>query len=87
MIAYRWTEGRSERYIEIFADFISRKVDLIVTRGTEAALAAERATSTIPILAAVVGVPVGAGLIASLSHPGDNVTGPRAPDQTKITEP
>jgi putative ABC transport system substrate-binding protein len=73
-IKYRWTEGRSERYAEILAEFISLKVDLIVTRGTEVALAAKRATSTIPIIAAVVGDPVGSGLVATLSHPGGNIT-------------
>jgi ABC-type uncharacterized transport system substrate-binding protein len=74
-IEYRWSEGRSERYVDIFAEFIRLKVDLIVTRGTEAALAAKRATSAIPILAAVVGDPVGSGLVASLSRPGGNITG------------
>jgi putative ABC transport system substrate-binding protein len=74
-IAYRWAEGRSERYREIVAEFISLKVDLILTRGTEAALIAKHETSTIPILAAVVGDPVRAGLVASLSRPGGNVTG------------
>jgi putative tryptophan/tyrosine transport system substrate-binding protein len=73
-IEYRWSEGRSERYADILAEFIRLKVDLIVTRGTEAALAAKRATSSIPILAAVVGDPVGTGLVASLSRPGGNIT-------------
>jgi putative tryptophan/tyrosine transport system substrate-binding protein len=73
-IEYRWSEGRSERYADILAEFIRLKVDLILTRGTEAALAAKRATSSIPILAAVVGDPVGTGLVASLSRPGGNIT-------------
>jgi putative ABC transport system substrate-binding protein len=74
-VAYRWGEGRNERYAEIIDEFIRLKVDLIITRGTEAALTAKHRTSTIPILAAVVGDPVGSGLVASLSRPGGNITG------------
>jgi putative ABC transport system substrate-binding protein len=52
-----------------------RKVDLIFTTGTPATLAAKRATTTIPIIMSSVGDPVGSGLVATLSHPGGNVTG------------
>jgi len=51
------------------------KVDLIVTAGTPPALAAKRATTTIPIVMATTGDPVGAGLVANLARPGGNVTG------------
>jgi putative ABC transport system substrate-binding protein len=51
------------------------KVDVIVTRSTLAALAAKRATETIPIVMASSGDPVAAGIVASLAHPGANVTG------------
>jgi ABC-type uncharacterized transport system substrate-binding protein len=74
-IEVRWAEGRDERYAEIVAEFVRLKVDVILTHGTQAAIAAKQATSVIPIVAAVVGDPVGSGLVASLSRPGGNVTG------------
>src|SRR5262245_27426637 len=74
-VEYRWAEGRTERYHEIAAEFVRLKVDIILTHGTQAATAAKQATSVIPIVAAVVGDPVGTGLVASLARPGGNVTG------------
>ena len=74
-IEYRWAEGRSERFAEIAAEFVRLKVDVIVTAGTAAVLAAKQATSVIPIVFAVAGDPVGSGLVASLARPGGNVTG------------
>ena len=56
-------------------DFVNAKVDLIIASGTPATLAAKNATSTIPILMWSAGDPVAAGLVASLSRPGGNVTG------------
>jgi putative tryptophan/tyrosine transport system substrate-binding protein len=73
-IDYRWAEGRSERFAEIAAEFVRRKVDVIVTSGG-AVVAAKRATSVIPIVFAAANDPVGAGLVASLARPGGNVTG------------
>jgi putative ABC transport system substrate-binding protein len=74
-IEYRWAEGRSERFTEIAAEFVQRKVDAIVVSGTPAIIAAKQATSVIPIVFAAAGDPVGTGLVASLARPGSNVTG------------
>src|SRR6476469_8885430 len=74
-IEYRWAEGRTERFDEIAAEFVRRKVDVIVTSATAAIVAAKQATSVIPIIFAAAGDPVGTGLVASLARPGGNVTG------------
>jgi ABC-type uncharacterized transport system substrate-binding protein len=74
-VEYRWAEGRSERFAEIAAEFVQRKVDVIVTASTTGVLAAKQATSVIPIVFAAAGDPVGTGLVASLARPGGNVTG------------
>ena len=74
-IEYRWAEGRNERFAEIAAEFVRLKVDAILTQGTQATTVAKQATSVIPIVATVVGDPVGSGLVASLALPGGNVTG------------
>jgi len=74
-IEYRWTEGRTERSSELAAEFVRSQVDVIVTSGTAAALAAKQATSVIPIVFAASGDPVGTGLVASLARPGGNATG------------
>jgi putative ABC transport system substrate-binding protein len=73
-IEYRWSEGRSARFVEISEEFVRLKVDVILTGGS-AVLAARRATRTIPIVFALANDPLGAGLVASLSRPGGNVTG------------
>jgi ABC-type uncharacterized transport system substrate-binding protein len=74
-IEYRWAEGQEERYTEIAAEFVRLKVDVIVTYATLPVIAAKEATAVIPIVSAVMGDPVGTGLIASLARPGGNVTG------------
>jgi putative tryptophan/tyrosine transport system substrate-binding protein len=74
-IEYRWAQGRPERLTEIALEFVRLKVDVIFAPVTAAALAARKETSTIPIVFALVGDPVGIGLIASLARPGGNVTG------------
>jgi putative tryptophan/tyrosine transport system substrate-binding protein len=74
-IEYRWAEGHTERMAEIAAEFVALKVDVIFTFGTTAAVAAKQATAVIPIVFALPGDPVGAGLVASLARPGGNVTG------------
>jgi len=75
IIEYRWAEGKYDRFPGLLADLVRLKVDAIVTAGTPGALAAKRATKTIPIVMAVAGDAVGTGLVASLAHPGGNVTG------------
>jgi ABC-type uncharacterized transport system substrate-binding protein len=74
-IEYRWADARSDRLAEIAAEFSRLKVDVIVTGGTPATMAAKQATSVIPIVFATAGDPVGVGLVASLARPGGNVTG------------
>ena len=74
-IEYRWAEGRDERAAEIAAEFVRRKVDVIVTSATAGVVAAKQATSVIPIVFAATGDPVGTGLVTSLARPGGNVTG------------
>jgi putative ABC transport system substrate-binding protein len=71
----RGADGKVERLSGLATELIRLKVDAIVTAGTEAAVAAKQATSTIPIIMAIVSDPVGLGLIASLARPGGNVTG------------
>src|SRR6266576_7278573 len=74
-IEYRFAEQKNERLPELAAELVRLKVDLIVTPSTTSALAAKKATTTIPIVMTNVGDPVGAGLIANLARPGGNVTG------------
>lgn len=69
------SEGKSERFAELAAELLARRVDLIVAAGTPPAVAAARVTTTIPIVFWSVGDPVGAGLVESLARPGRNVTG------------
>jgi putative ABC transport system substrate-binding protein len=75
IIEYRWAEGKIERLPDLAADLVRRKVDLIVAPAGSAALAAKNATSSIPIVMIFPSDPVEMGLVASLSHPGGNVTG------------
>ena len=74
-IEYWFTEGKNDRLPELAADLVRSKVDLIVVTGGPAPVAAKKATTTIPIVMASGGDPVGAGLVASLARPGGNVTG------------
>jgi putative ABC transport system substrate-binding protein len=74
-IEYRFAEQNNERLPELAADLVRLKVDLIVVTAEPPAAAAKGATTTIPIVMANVGDPVGSGLVASLARPGGNVTG------------
>jgi putative tryptophan/tyrosine transport system substrate-binding protein len=75
VFVYRSAENRLDRLHELAAELVHLKVDVIVTAGTLAPLAAREATSTIPIVMAAAGDPLGSGLVASLARPGGNVTG------------
>lgn len=76
LIEYRFSEDRDDRLPELAAELVASKVDLIVTSGVPASVAAKAATSTVPVvLAGVAADPVAIGLIDSLAHPGGNVTG------------
>jgi putative ABC transport system substrate-binding protein len=75
VIEYRWAGGRNERLSEIADEFVRLKVDVIVTHSTPPLLAAKQGTTTIPIVFATAGDPVGTGIVASLAHPGGNITG------------
>ena len=65
---YRWAEGRNERYVEIATEFARLKVNVIVTTGTAAVVAAKQATAAIPIVFTSAGDPVATGLVASLAR-------------------
>jgi putative ABC transport system substrate-binding protein len=74
-IEFRWAEGHADRLLVLATQLVKLKVDMIVTQGTEATIAAHRATTTIPIVVTVISDPVGTGLVRSLARPGGNVTG------------
>jgi putative ABC transport system substrate-binding protein len=74
-IDYRSSDGRPERFPQLAAELLRLHVDIIVTRGTPAALAAKHVTSTLPIVMAAIGEPVETGIVESLAKPGGNVTG------------
>jgi len=75
VIEYRSADGRDERFAALAQELVQSTVDVILTRGTPAALAAKSATATIPVIITGVGDPVGQGVVASLARPGGNVTG------------
>jgi putative ABC transport system substrate-binding protein len=75
VIEYRSADGLADRFPDLASELVRLKVDVIVTRGTPAALAAKHATGTIPIVMVASGDPVGVGLVTNLARPGGNVTG------------
>jgi putative tryptophan/tyrosine transport system substrate-binding protein len=74
-IEYRWSAGKNERLEQFAAELVRTGVDVVVTVGTPATLAAKLATSTIPIVFAAAGAPIEKGIVSSLGRPGGNVTG------------
>ena len=74
-IEWKWGQDRVERLPELAAELVGRNVDVIITGGTPAAKALKSATGTIPIVMAIIGDPVAAGLVESLARPGGNATG------------
>ena len=72
---FRWAEGKFERLIQLATELVDLKVDVITALSTPAAIAAQKATTIIPIVFSLVGDPVGTGLVSNLARPGGNVTG------------
>jgi putative tryptophan/tyrosine transport system substrate-binding protein len=75
VLEFRWAEGNIDRLPELAAELVGLRVDVIHTLSTPAALAARRATTTIPIVFTGVGDPMGTGVVSSLAHPAGNATG------------
>ena len=75
ILEMRWADGKSERFAQLAAELVALKPDVIVADTTPGSIAVKKATATIPIVMINVSDPVGSGLVASLAHPGGNVTG------------
>src|SRR5262245_64828755 len=75
LVERRYSEGLAERFPEFAAELVRLKLDLIIATTTPAALAVKNATKTIPVVLPNSIDPVGVGLVASLAHPGGNITG------------
>jgi putative ABC transport system substrate-binding protein len=75
LVERRYANGRAELLKPLAEELVRLKVEIIVTKGTDATLAAKSATSTIPIVTSPSGDPVRSGLVASLARPGGNITG------------
>ncbi len=75
VIEYRYAEGKLDRLPDLVAELVQLKVDVIVTAGGTATLAAKKAGVTMPIVFGNVGDPVGTGIVSSLARPGGNITG------------
>jgi putative ABC transport system substrate-binding protein len=74
-IEYRWAEGKVDRLPHLASELVRLKADAIVSGGNSATESAKKATNTIPIVMAQANDPVASGFVASLAHPGGNITG------------
>jgi putative ABC transport system substrate-binding protein len=72
---YRYAKGHNERLREMANELVGLNVDVILTWGTDAVLAAKQATTTIPIVMGAIGDPLGSGVVTDLARPGGNITG------------
>jgi len=72
---HRYAKGRNERFPDLAKELVGLNVDIILTWGTDAVLAAKHATTTIPIVMGAIGDPLGSGIVSNLARPGANVTG------------
>src|SRR5262245_51911626 len=75
VIEFRWAEGNYERLPELAAELLRLNVDVLITHGTPGTLAAQRATTTTPIVMAVAGDALVTGVVSNLARPGGNLTG------------
>jgi putative tryptophan/tyrosine transport system substrate-binding protein len=75
LVEYRGADGKFERFAEVASELVRLELDVIVAPNTPAARVVQQATTTIPIVVPIMGDPVGDGLVASLGHPGGNITG------------
>jgi putative ABC transport system substrate-binding protein len=75
VVEYRYADSKFDRLPGLAAELVRLKVEVIVATPTPAAVAASKATTTVPIVMTSVGDPVGLGLVSTLAHPGGNVTG------------
>ena len=75
VIEFQWAEGNYERLPALLAELIRRKVDILVVHGTPGTRAAKQATTTIPIVVAIVGDALASGIVTSLARPEANLTG------------
>ena len=75
VIEYRWAEGKYERFPALIAELLAQRVEVIVTAGTPASLAVQKATTSVPLVMVGVGDPVTTGLVAILARPGGTITG------------
>ena len=88
LIEYRFSEDRNDQLPALAAELVARKVDLIVASGTPASFAAKNATNTIPIvMGGIAADPVETGLVASLAHPGGNITGMSRLQRVEVRAP
>src|SRR5438093_7934685 len=75
VIEYRTAEGKYDRLLALAVQLVGLKIDVLVTYATPGALAAKQATTTIPVVVALIGDAVAAGVVPSLARPGSNITG------------